>query len=233
MSSNPVPHAAGTADRAAMGASPPIATSPAAIPAAITSPYAISSTLSSASRNYHLSSSLFAPVAGTHQYHAAHALGAAFPATAPPAYHTGAHAPVATFGGVQHPRRPFAAVPIPIPGGAMPAPPPLPPPRHIQELSAGRDIGWAFGNPSMASSGGGMVSPFHPPVSQILPVNDGLPRVQRGIKVASRHVIRRDGGDHGRPRKRRSLGTPLGAEAAVVVDSGAAERNSWRLSLPG
>lgn len=120
----------------------------------------------------------------------------------------------------------------------MSAPPPLPPPRYIQELSAGRDMGWAFGNPSMASSAGmsgammSGTSPYQGPPSQMAPT-DNLPRVPRGIKVAARHVLKRDGGDHGRPRKRRSLGTPLGAETAVVVDSGAGDRNSWRLSLPG
>jgi hypothetical protein len=242
MSSNSLP----PADPAAMcPASPPIATPPSAIPMAITSPSAISSALSSASRSYHLPSGLYAPsaavaIGGAQQYHAAPSLGSPFPATAPPAFPVTAHMPGAGFSGLQQPHAPFAAVPIPIHGATMSPPPPLPPPRFIQELSAGRDMGWTFGNPSLASSadssmGGALMSgtsPYQGPVST-MPPTDNLPRVPRGIKVAARHVLKRDGGDHGRPRKRRSLGTPLGAEAAVVVDGGSDERNGWRLSLPG
>lgn len=50
---------------------------------------------------------------------------------------------------------PFSLAPVPlaIPNvGYDPAPPPLPPPRYIDEIAAGGDHGWAWGNdPSVTS----------------------------------------------------------------------------------
>jgi hypothetical protein len=53
------------------------------------------------------------------------------------------------------PAHPSAAVAMAIPRAREEVPPPLPPPRHIEDLRAGRDPGWQWGNTNNDTGFGG------------------------------------------------------------------------------
>jgi hypothetical protein len=77
------------------------------------------------------------------------------------------------------PSHPSAAVAMAIPRAREEAPPPLPPPRHIENLRAGQDPGWQWGNtnsPRDTGFGGNRLATVRPGSSLYGASGSGYPR---------------------------------------------------------